>query len=129
MKSTEELKLPTDRGYTDAHVWAQEQPDGTLLLGITDFAQDQLGDVVYVDLPEKGTHFDKGAEFGSVESVKSVSGLFMPVSGTVEEVNSTVVDDPRNVNSDCYGQGWMMRIKPDSTPDLKDAQAYRASLG
>ncbi|MDE6735781.1 MAG: glycine cleavage system protein GcvH, partial [Desulfovibrio sp.] len=99
--------------------------------GISDYAQDQLGDVVYVDLPEPGTHFAAGEEFGSVESVKSVSPLHMPVSGEVLAVNSALEDNPGLLNADCYGQGWIVRIKQDDESEpgrLLDDVSYRNSL-
>lgn len=131
MKDKSELNLPQDLLYTDEHIWAKKQPDGSWIAGISDFAQDQLGEVVYVDLPDTDAHFDKGQEFGSVESVKSVNALYMPVAGTIQAHNEALEDDPSAVNTDCYGKGWMVRITPDAgaaEDALKSADAYRAAL-
>lgn len=130
MKTVAELNLPADRRYTAEHVWIM--PDGDFcLVGISDFAQDQLGEVAYVDLPSKGNSLNAHAEFGSIESVKAVNALFMPVDGDVLEVNNHLEDSPQTVNADCYGAGWLARIRPVNAADvdkLMDAEAYRTSL-
>jgi glycine cleavage system H protein len=116
---------PSDRKYSQDHEWIQiSGTEGRV--GITDYAQKQLGDVVYIELPEVGTKVDKGQVFGSIESVKAVSELFSPMSGEVTEVNGTLASKPETVNSDPYG-AWMVRLTltaPDETADLMDAGAY-----
>lgn len=130
MKTRDELLLPPECRYTSEHLWIKSDGD-TCVAGISDYAQDQLGDVVYVDLPEPGSRFAAGEEFGSVESVKSVSPLHMPVAGEVLAVNSALEDEPGLLNADCYAQGWIVRIKPDDAAEtgrLQDDVAYRNSL-
>ena len=130
MKSVNELNLPQDRKYTAEHVWFKMEGD-LAVCGITDFAQDQLGEVAFVDVSAQGEHVEAGKEFGSVESVKSVNGLFMPVSGEIVEANATLEDDPALVNASCYGTGWIIKIKPDAGASealLLDADAYKAGL-
>lgn len=123
-------ELPSDLRYTAEHEWVRL--DGDLaVIGITDHAQQQLGDVVYVDLPAPGAEVEEGQPFGEVESTKSVSDLFAPVTGTVESRNDALDDRPELVNSDPYGDGWMVAIRmsdPSQADDLLDAEAYTASL-
>lgn len=130
MKALSDIKLPGDRTYTDEHVWAKK--DGAeIVAGISDFAQDQLGEVVFVDLPSAGSHFAAGDGFGTVESIKSVNTLFMPVAGEVTAVNEELDSTPTLVNVSCYDKAWMIRIKPDNAADadaLLSADAYRAVL-
>jgi len=119
--------FPADLKYTKDHEWLKPAGDGTALVGITNYAQDALGDVVFVDLPEAGATFGEGEEFGTVESVKTVSELNMPAAGEVLEVNDTLGDHPEAVNEDPYGKGWLVKIK--LTGDLSgllDATAYEA---
>jgi glycine cleavage system H protein len=117
MKEIDELILE-DVHYTKDHEWAR--PDETLITaGISDYAQDQLGEVVYVELPEVGERFEQAEAFGTVESVKAVSELYMPVGGEVVEINERLEEMPDLVNKDPYGDGWMIRIKPDD-PDQLD---------
>lgn len=118
-----------DRRYTAEHVWMLEQ-GRECVLGISDFAQDQLGEVQFVDLPGPGERFSAGGGFGSVESVKSVNTLYMPVSGRVIEVNSALEESPALVNADCYGAGWLIRIEADEAEaeGLMEAESYRAFL-
>ena len=111
MKEISELQLPDDVRYTQDHEWARAEDDKTKA-GISDFAQDQLGDIVYVELPQVGDTFDKGQEFGTVESVKAVAELYMPVGGTILAVNSALEKSPELVNKDPYGDGWMIEIEP-----------------
>jgi glycine cleavage system H protein len=121
---------PSDLRYTADHEWVRDDGD-VLVMGITSFAQEQLGDVVYVDLPSSGAEVEQGQAFGEVESTKSVSDLFAPVSGTVVERNEDLDDRPELVNSDPYGAGWMVRIEPSDRPQLEglmDVAGYRASL-
>jgi glycine cleavage system H protein len=115
---------PTDRKYTREHEWVKIEGDrGTI--GITDFAQKQLGDVVFLELPEPGRKLRAHERFGTVESVKAVSELFSPVGGEVVEVNKALVDKPETVNSDPFGAGWMIRVRLEGQPsDLMDAQQY-----
>jgi glycine cleavage system H protein len=116
---------PTDRLYTKAHEWVKVEGD-LGAVGITDFAQKQLGDVVFLELPEKGKKIKAHQRFGSVESVKAVSELFSPVGGEIVEVNSVLVEKPETANADPYGAGWMIRVKldPGEPADLMDARQY-----
>jgi glycine cleavage system H protein len=122
--------VPDDRRYTAAHEWVQTaQTASRVRVGITDFAQEQLGDVVYVSLPEVGTDLAAQASFGEVESTKSVSDLYAPVAGTVVARNDALDATPELVNSDPYGQGWMIELEvsdPDALAGLMDAEGYRA---
>ena len=124
------MEFPDDLRYSKEHEWARL--DGNrVVVGITDFAQDELGDVVYVDLPTVGTEIDVAGTFGVVESVKAVSDLYVPVSGTVVEVNSALEDRPELVNESPYGEGWMISIdmsNPDDFQQLLSAAAYQAYL-
>lgn len=117
---------PEDLRYTQEHEWARLEGD-RVTVGITQYAQDALGDVVYVDLPATGTRVEAGQPFGEVESTKSVSDLYAPVNGTIVERNETLESAPELVNSDPYGQGWMVVIEADEPADvdaLLGAQAY-----
>ena len=130
MKEIDALKFPDDLRYSQDHEWARKDGD-VFTVGISDFAQDQLGDVVFVELPEPGGTFDKGQEFGTVESVKAVSELFMPVAGQVVAVNTGLEDGPERVNNDPYGQGWMIQVKPGNPGDfdeLMNREAYMAHV-
>jgi len=119
--------FPADLKYTKDHEWLKPAGDGTALVGITHYAQDALGDVVFVDLPEAGATFGQGEEFGTVESVKTVSELNMPAAGEVLEVNASLADHPEAVNEDPYGKGWMVKIKlAGDLSGLLDAKAYEA---
>lgn len=130
--------LPEELRYTAEHVWTRNTDEG-VILGITDHAQSQLGEIVFVDLPDVDTHFAQGESFGTVESLKSVNDLYMPLAGRVAAVNDAVTQAPTLVNLDCYGQGWMLRIIPDQMAHADDTQkpdadcllhaaAYRALL-
>jgi glycine cleavage system H protein len=130
MKEISELKLPDDVRYTDDHEWAKLDGD-IATIGISDYAQDQLGDIVFVELPETGSRFEKGEEFGTVESVKAVSELYMPLGGEVVEINPDLEDAPEQVNSDPYSGGWMLKVKvadPAEFHALMDKEAYLESL-
>ncbi|WP_372682269.1 glycine cleavage system protein GcvH [Desulfosarcina sp.] len=118
MKAISELNLPEDVRYTDDHEWAKKNGD-VVRMGISDYAQDQLGDIVFVELPEVGSSFAKGDEFGTVESVKAVSELYMPIGGEVTAINEALADAPELVNSDPYGGGWMMEIKASDPAELE----------
>jgi len=121
------MEFPEDLRYTKEHEWVRQE--GALLrVGITDFAQDALGDVVYVDVPEVGTEVRAGEAFGEVESTKSVSDVYAPVGGTVVERNAQLADAPQLVNEEPYGKGWMIVVRPADPADLAglmDAAAYR----
>ena len=119
--------LPQDLSYLSSHEWVRNEGDGTVTIGVTDFAQEQLGDVVFVELPEVGTQLSTEEEFGVIESVKAASDLYAPVSGEVVEINEQLEDDPELVNSDPYGDAWLLKIKLSDTDELNhllDADAY-----
>lgn len=119
--------FPADLKYTKDHEWLRPAADGTALIGITQYAQEALGDVVFVDLPEVGESFGQGEEFGTVESVKTVSELNMPAAGDVLEVNDSLGDHPEAVNEDPYGKGWMVKVKlTGDLAGLLDTKAYEA---
>ena len=112
MKEINDLNLPEDVKYTKDHEWAKLS-DGVVTNGINDYAQDQLGEIVFVELPETGDTFEKDDEFGSVESVKAVSEIYMPVAGEISEINEALEDAPELVNESCYDDGWIIKVKPD----------------
>jgi glycine cleavage system H protein len=119
------MKFPEDLHYSKSHEWVRIDGD-IATVGITEHAQKELGEIVYLELPEVGHVFDSGQEFGTVESVKAVSELFTPVAGEVTEVNTQAVEDPAAVNEDSYGDGWLIKLKlsTDDVSDLMNAQAY-----
>ncbi len=117
------MNFPENLKYSKEHEWVMMVEDGVALIGITEFAQSELGDVVYVELPEVGEKITKDDPFGSVESVKAVSDLFAPVSGTVIEVNDSLPDSPELVNEDSYGDGWMIKVQMSDKEELKDLLA------
>jgi glycine cleavage system H protein len=124
---------PEDLHYTKDHEWVRTEGDDgeTLRVGVTDFAQDALGDIVFVTLPEAGSHVTEGEPCGEIESTKSVSDVYAPVTGTVTERNEALDASPELVNSDPYGEGWMLAIRPDdasAVDGLLDAAAYQAGL-
>ncbi|MGI9195902.1 MAG: glycine cleavage system protein GcvH [Candidatus Nanopelagicales bacterium] len=122
--------VPEDALYTAEHEWVRETPEGTVVFGITDYAQDALGDIVYVDLPAAGTSISAGAPCGEVESTKSVSELYAPVSGEVVRTNDVLGDAPETVNSDPYGAGWMAEVRPSGGLEgLLSPAEYRALIG
>jgi glycine cleavage system H protein len=121
------MNIPDDRRYTQDHEWARLE-GGRVRVGITDYAQDALGDVVFVQLPEQGARVDAGATFSEVESTKSVSDIYAPVAGTVVEVNTDLTDAPQRVNEDPYGEGWICVIEPtdpSAVDALLDAEGYQ----
>jgi glycine cleavage system H protein len=124
--------IPADLRYTDKHEWlAAPQPSGAVRVGITDYAQHALGDIVYVDLPEVGTAVEAGESFGEVESTKSASEVYAPISGTVVARNDRLKDKPELVNGEPYGEGWLIEIEPadpSSGSDLLDAEGYAALI-
>jgi glycine cleavage system H protein len=124
------MQVPDDRRYTADHEWAR-LIDGKVQVGITDYAQDALGDVVYVDLPAVGAHVDVGGVLGEVESTKSVSEIYAPIAGEVVAVNTALADSPELLNTDPYGAGWMSEIVPadaDALDALLDAARYTALI-
>jgi len=130
MKEISELKFPDDLRYAENHEWVKSDGDGAAI-GISDFAQDQLGDIVFVELPQVGDRFDKGAEFGTVESVKAVSELYIPIGGEILAINTALEDAPELVNSAPYDEGWMIRVKPADPAEIDalfDKAAYLESL-
>jgi glycine cleavage system H protein len=121
------LSVPEELQYTKSHEWVRTEGD-TATIGITDHAQDELGDVVFVELPEVGTTFDAGDSFGTVESVKAVSDLYTPVGGEVVEVNETLNDQPEMINEDPYGEGWIVKLSTSGEGDLLSASDYEQFL-
>lgn len=117
MKELSELNLPDDVRYAESHEWAKSEGD-KVKIGITDYAQDQLGDIVFVELPEIGDSLEKGEELGTVESVKAVSELYMPVGGEIVAINSVLEDSPELVNNTPYTEGWMIEVRPDNPSEL-----------
>ena len=123
--------IPDDLRYSEEHEWARLAGE-IVTIGITDYAQSELGDVVYVDLPAEGDHFNQNDAFGSIEAVKAASDLYCPITGEVVEVNQDIVDNPETINKDPYGEGWMIKIKADSMDELSnlmDAEAYKNHIG
>ena len=126
-----DLKYPDDLLYTKEHTWARLEEGATAHVGITDFAQDQLGEVVYVELPDVGASYKQGAVFGTVESIKTVNNLFMPFSGKVLAVNKKLADDPSLVNASPYSDGWMLCIAVESPAEkasLLNKPAYEKTV-
>ncbi len=117
------MNIPEDLQYTKSHEWVRIEGD-TATIGITDHAQDELGDVVFVELPDEGATFDAGESFGTVESVKAVSDLYTPVGGEVVEVNSALEDAPENINEDPYGEGWIVKLRTTDEADLLSPEEY-----
>ena len=125
------METPDDLYYTEDHEWLRDNDDGTARVGITDFAQSELGDIVFVEIEPEGTTLSAGDVFGTVEAVKTVSELYMPISGTISGVNRSLEDAPETVNDDPYGDGWMVEIEmedPDELADLKDPETYEQML-
>ena len=125
------MTSPADRSYIKDHDWVQVGADGMAVFGITDYAQDSLGDVVFVELPEPGAEVSQSETFGEIESVKAVSDLIAPVSGTVAERNDAVVDAPELVNDSPYDDGWLLKVEmadPSEMDDLMSAEEYDSFL-
>ncbi len=118
MKELSELDLPGDRSYTEEHEWALEQ-GGKVKVGISDYAQDQLGDIVFVEMPEVGEEFEAGDEFASLESVKAVSELYLPVSGIITAVNDALEEEPELLNQEPY-ENWIVEVKPSDPAEIED---------
>jgi glycine cleavage system H protein len=130
MKEINELILPEDVRYTEDHEWAKLEGE-IVKIGLTDYAQDQLGDIVFVEFPEVGDSFSKGDEFGTIESVKAVSEIIMPVSGEVVAINEDLENVPELVNKEPYEGGWLIEVKPEDTRELDvlmDKTAYMKAL-
>ena len=124
-------EFPAELKYASSHEWTRLESDGSVVVGITDHAQDALGDVVYIERPEVGAHVDAGAEVAVIESVKAASDIYSPVTGDVTEINPALEDEPEAVNSSPYGDGWLFRIMPTdmaSMADLMDADTYAATV-
>ncbi len=124
------MSIPADLKYTQDHEWVRVEGN-VAVVGVTDFAQGELGDVVFVEIETEGETLDKGETFGTVEAVKTVSDLFMPVGGEVAEFNEDLADDPELVNKDPYGKGWMIKVNiadASELDDLMDADAYKAMI-
>lgn len=114
------MNIPDDLKYTREHEWIRDNGDGTATVGVTDFAQGELGDIVFVELEEIGFEFEKDESFGTVEAVKTVSELFAPVSGKISEINEQLEDQPELVNDDPYGDGWMIKLEMNDAGELDE---------
>jgi glycine cleavage system H protein len=122
------MNYPDDLYYTEEHEWLRADDDGTATIGITDFAQSELGDIVFVEIDPEGTEVEQDGVFGTVEAVKTVSELYMPVSGTIAAVNTELESAPETVNNDPYGDGWMVKVEmsdPDELDGLMRADEYQ----
>ncbi|MDG2018585.1 MAG: glycine cleavage system protein GcvH [Porticoccaceae bacterium] len=125
-------EFPTELKYANSHEWARLESDGIVVVGITDHAQDALGDIVFIELPEPGAEVDAAAEVAVIESVKAASDIYSPVSGEIVEVNSALEDEPELVNGSPYEDGWLFTVKVNLSEDLSgllDAEAYEALVG
>lgn len=124
--------IPAELKYAESHEWVRDNGDGTVTVGITDHAQGQLGDIVFVELPEADRAVAAGEEFAVIESVKAASDIYSPVSGTVIEANEALEDAPETVNEDAYGAGWLIKVKVEDASELEkllDADAYQQKVG
>jgi glycine cleavage system H protein len=110
------LTIPEKLLYTKEHEWVKKE-DGQVTIGITDFAQSQLGDIIFLELPEVGQKIVSGEPFGEIEAVKTVSELYAPINGTIIEINEDLEDNPDNINQDCYGSGWIIKVELDGALD------------
>ena len=129
-KRVDEVDIPVSLSYYAEHTWVARDGEHCRI-GITDFAQDQLGEIIFIELPEVGTSYRKGKAFGCAESTKSVSSLYMPISGEIVQVHTAVSDNPELVNQDAYGEGWMILVKttnPTEMQELLSADSYRRQL-
>ena len=123
------MDIPADRRYSKEHEWALLEDDGTVRIGISEFAQHELGDVIYVEMPALGARVTQGEQMGEIESVKAVSDLYSPVTGEIVEVNADVKSKPELVNENPYADGWLVRVKPDDAGELNnllDPAAYQS---
>ncbi len=125
MKEINELNLPDDLRYVEDHEWVRSQGE-KVQIGISDYAQDQLGDIVFVELPEVGATISKGEEFGTVESVKAVSELYMPIGGEITAINTGLEESPELINNDPYGGGWMIEVNPSDSGEIEALMAKEA---
>lgn len=126
------MEFPEDLKFTKEHEWIRDNGDGTATIGITDFAQGELGDIVFVELEAEGSEFEADEVFGTVEAVKTVSELFCPVAGEIVELNEELEDEPELVNTDPYGKGWMVKIKmndPSDLDSLLSKEEYKEIVG
>lgn len=123
-------EVPSELKYTESHEWLRVEDDALVTVGITDHAQELLGDLVFVELPETDAEFSAGDECCVVESVKAASDVYMPISGEIVEVNEALADEPEIINNSPYDNGWLFKIKPsgDELDELMDAEAYQASI-
>ena len=123
-------EVPSELKYTKSHEWLRVEEDGLITVGISDHAQELLGDLVFVELPEAGTEFVTGDECCVVESVKAASDVYMPISGEIVEINEALADEPEIINSSPYDSGWLFKVQPsaDEMDDLMDAEAYQAEI-
>ena len=124
-------EIPTDLRYTSSHEWVRLEEDGSVTVGITDHAQDALGDLVFVELPEIGTSLAQGDACCVIESVKAASDIYMPITGEVVDTNQGLVDEPEVINNSCYDDGWIFKIQPDDEDDIEqlmDASTYESEL-
>ncbi len=131
MKALEEVNLPDNLRYAETHEWVRLDGD-IAFVGVSDYAQDSMGDITFVEFPQVGDTFQKGEQFGSLESTKAVSELFMPVSGEILAINESLAESPGLVNSDPYGEGWIVQVKPSHIEDMESLagpDAYRETLG
>lgn len=125
-----EYQIPDELAYTADDEWVRQEGD-EVVIGVTDFAQSQLGDIVFVELPEVGATTEAGAPYGTIESVKAVSDLVAPIAGEVLAINEVLEDECEKVNESCYGEGWLIRLRPNNPADvggLLDVAGYRASI-
>ena len=130
MSSGKEIKYPADRKYTESHEWAMQDGD-TITVGISDYAQDALGDVVFVELPAVGANLEKGKALGVVESVKAASDIYSPVTGEVVAINEKLTESPDLLNRDALGDGWMVKVRPSAEAEfdaLMDSATYRQKI-
>ncbi len=128
--SDKQITYAADRKYAESHEWAKSE-GGLVVIGVSDYAQDQLGDVVFVELPAVGTAIQAGKSFGVVESVKAASDLFAPISGTVEATNPKLAEAPETVNKDAFGDGWMIKVRPSNPAEidkLLDTATYQSKI-
>ena len=126
------MNFPAELSYTEDHEWIRIEDDGTAVIGITEFAQHELGDIIFVDVNTIGQSLSKGEVFGAVEAVKTVSDLFLPIDGEILELNTAVEKSPELLNSDPYGDGWIIRLKPSDSSQkdaLLTANAYQELVG
>lgn len=124
-------EVPTDLRYTSSHEWVRLEEDGTMTIGITDHAQDALGDLVFIELPEVGANMAQGDACCVVESVKAASDIYMPITGEVLDTNQVLVDEPEIINNSAYDDGWIFKIQPGDVDDIEqlmDASSYEAEL-